>query len=97
MDSMNMTELEWVPNLRTKLVADDGREFENIPAWIEWFDETESKGDRLQIFRTKGYLNRRQCRSLWQWLGRTDRVPKRLDIYFKMEDLDRLYPQKPER
>ena len=80
-------EYEWIPNLRTMLVADDGREFENLfNVALELFDE---KKWSLDI----DSLNRRQCRELWEWLGRTDKVPKRLKIFVNTEDLDRLFPE----
>jgi hypothetical protein len=79
-----------IPNLRSKFVADDGREFDMHAAW-EWFD---GEPDRWrQLFFGSGVLNRSQCRSLWRWLGRTDPVPKRLEVFFLAEDIQRLWPR----
>jgi hypothetical protein len=78
---------EWVPNLRTMAIAEDGREFPNLfNAAMDWMEE-KAPGVLLN-----GELNRRQCRELWQWLGRTDKVPKRLQIFINSEDLKRIYP-----
>jgi hypothetical protein len=80
------TEYEWVPSLQTLAVADDGRKFLNlINAALEWLDEQ-------PWWSFQGTLNRQQCRELWQWLGRTDKVPKSLRIFINRQDLERLYP-----
>ena len=64
--------------LPTKAVADDGREFDNlINGQMDFFE--------AQRWHLRNKLNRRQCRELWQWLGRTDKVPKHLAIF--------VYPQ----
>jgi hypothetical protein len=79
----------WVPNIRTMLVADDGREFEML--WVEWFD-TLPKAQQEVIWKTS-ILKRRQCRQLWQYFGRTDKVPKRLSIMVNSDDMERVFPE----
>jgi hypothetical protein len=83
-------EYEWVPNLQTLAVADDGREFLNlINGALEWLEEQpwwNKVGLQTEI------LNRRQCRELWQWLGRTDKVPKSLRIFVNRKDMERIWP-----
>jgi hypothetical protein len=82
-------EYTWTPHLRTMAIAEDGRRFPDIiNAAMEWLDEQPWwSGVFLQ-----GTLNRRQCRLLWDYLGRTDKVPKRLALFVNREDLERLYP-----
>jgi hypothetical protein len=79
---MNKVKYSFEPSLRNKCVADDGREFPNLLTtllWTEWPGKLPFKTDRF---------NRRQCRSIWQWLGRTDPVPKFLDCYILTADAD---------
>lgn len=82
------TEAKFVPNLRAKFVADDGREFDNLLEWPYWLKQL-PRATWNQIWQS-GILNRKQCRDFWRWMGRTDPVPKRLAIYFNSEDVDRL-------
>ena len=83
-------EFTWEPNLRTLAVAEDGREFLNlINAAMEWLEEQPWwKG----IMIKRDTLNRRECRALWEYMGRTDKVPKQLKIFINSEDLKRIYP-----
>jgi hypothetical protein len=79
---MDKVEYPYEPNLRNKCVADDGREFSNLLTTLKW-----SKWPGKFPFKTSRF-NRQQCRSIWQWLGRTDPVPKFLDCYVCGEDMD---------
>jgi hypothetical protein len=69
----------WIPNLRTKFVADDGRDFGDLgyifAEWLETRPESE-----YPAWCKRGYLTREQCRSFWSYIGRTDKAPKRLRI-----------------
>src|SRR5262245_35761919 len=76
------------PNLRNRCVADDGRVFENMLTVLlntEWPGQLPIKTNRF---------NQRQCRSIWQWLGRTDPAPKFMDCYVFGEDVHRIFPKK---
>ncbi len=83
-----MTEIEYFVewNLRTKAVADDGREFLGLlNGIVEWLDEQQSWDPTK-----RNYLTRRECRDLWAWLGRTDKVPKRLTFYIWGPDVEKI-------
>ena len=80
-------EYKWVPKQRTKFVADDGREFDLPAAW-EWFFDELPEDERMEVLQKTGIINRRQCRALWRWLGRTDRAPKSLRAYLCRADFE---------
>jgi hypothetical protein len=44
------------------------------------------------ILDRKGVLDRRLCRRLWAMLGRTDRPPDSVTLYFNREDIMREFP-----
>ena len=89
-----MIDYSFVPKLRSKFVADDGREFELQAFWSDVFHQL-SEREQDNIFKTSR-LDRSQCRMLWQWLGRTDPVPKSLKIFVRGEDADRIDRETPE-
>lgn len=77
--------------IKTWAVADDGREFEDLMiAALEWSQGAQWFWDRL--VKHDG-LTRRQCRELWEFLGRIDKPPKRLQFYFDSEDVKRTFPK----
>lgn len=55
-----------------------------------WWDHDMAK----DIIDRNGKLNRRECRVLWEVLGRTDRVPKSLQVYVNAEDAYAMSPPK---
>jgi hypothetical protein len=84
-----MINFNWIPNLRTKLITDDGREFDNL------LNAAMQTGWELPDSAMKtNYLNHKQCRSLWEHMGRTEKIPKRLGIVVNREDILRLFPLK---
>ena len=74
--------------LRTKLVADDGREFE-LDELGEWWlaNKTFSSSKALVRWFQTGALTREECHNLWIGLGRADAPPKRAHVYAYRENL----------
>jgi hypothetical protein len=79
----------WEPSIRVMLKSDDGREYEGLP-WGMWMCEELTEAQQMSIAKT-GYMKARQCRAFWQYLGRTDKVPKRLTVLFSREDVMRIF------
>jgi hypothetical protein len=79
---------QFVPNIHTRFIADDKREFQFDMIFGLWLD-TLSSTERDAVFESS-CLNRKGCRAFWTWLGRKDRVPKKLWIYVLSEDIDRM-------
>lgn len=84
---MMKVEYEWVPNLRSKAIADDGREFDNLLNMVA-FEYLDTQKNWMET----GIIDCRQCRGLWKWLGRTDKPPKRLTLFVNRADIMRLFP-----
>jgi hypothetical protein len=83
-------QVDVVPHIRIALVADDGRQFELPLALPEWWN-TLDDAEVSRIMR-RSWLNRNQCSRFWKWLGRNDKVPKRLSIFLNSDDLERANP-----
>jgi hypothetical protein len=88
MDNTDATRLyyDWKPDLRVKLVTKDKREYE-FPMVGKWLAV-----QRDSSFFATGTLNRRQCKALWRWLGRTDEPPPKLWIFLNREDFEKMLP-----
>jgi hypothetical protein len=88
-------EVRSVPALRTVMIADDGREFSDMgQAFVEWMDATLSKDEELKVYQT-GDVTAKQCKRFWQWLGRTDKVPRELKLYYNREDFEKFIATLP--
>ena len=75
---------EWMPEIRIKLVARDKREFD-FPQVGRWLAENADF--------SKNTLSGKQCKALWQWLGRTDKPPAKLWVMVNREDVMRVFPE----
>lgn len=77
------------PALSMLMIADDGREFENMgQAFAEWSDSALSPDDLIKRVYKTGKLDRELCLSFWQWLGRTDPVPNEVNLYLNSREVD---------
>lgn len=74
-----VTEVKFEPKLRCKFIADDGREFTDLVAFGEWL-QTMPKEVIRPIFESST-LDAELCRNFWQYIGRTDTVPRQLTVY----------------
>jgi hypothetical protein len=93
-DNRYKIEYEFVPNIRTRFVADDGREFENLgTAWALWIKD--QNVSTAAMIKNSG-MNKRECKHFWCWLGRTDPAPLALKIFLAREDVQRIWPVSPE-
>jgi hypothetical protein len=88
-------EYKFIPNVRTAFTTKDGLEFDLPAVWGEWLDQL-PPADQESIWQ-QGALNRKLCRSLWKYLGRTDPVPRLLYIFVNSEDLMRVFPEIPKK
>jgi hypothetical protein len=77
---------EWQPKLPTMLRAADKTEY-RFPTFGLWLADHAKDCD--SIMRT-GTLGRNHCKSLWRWLGRTDRPPKKLWVFVDKAKLEEL-------
>jgi hypothetical protein len=82
----------WTPKIRTRLIASDRRQWLDLP-FGDWLAEDCNEADRHQIM-TSDCLTKQQCRAFWDYMGRTDKPPKRLWIYLWRADVDELFPPK---
>ena len=78
-------EYEWRPMIRVILKAPDGTEYE-FPTSGKWI--------ALNMKEMSDFLDKAQCKALWQWLGRSDKPPKKLTILLNSEDVMRCFPGK---
>ena len=87
---------EFVPNLRVSIVTDNGRRIEGPwigPTMVEWADQMGI--DLLSPESLKReWLTKKQTRSFWEYVGRTDRVPRHIKFEFYAEDVKRIWPAK---
>ena len=84
--------VDFVPNIRVRIVTDDDRSIEGPwigPMLADWMN-TLPQGlfSRLQ----DGWLSEEDTADFWQYLGRTDKVPHRINFALSREDLDRVLP-----
>jgi len=83
---------EFEPTIRVLMVTDDKTEYEFPGAFGLWAEDELNSSERLRLFK-RGWLNTKQCRQFWQWLGRTDKPPRRLWVYLHRKDLDGVFPK----
>jgi hypothetical protein len=81
----------FVPDIRCKLISDDGRSFE-LAAIGPWLVEELTSRQQRRVFKT-GYVTASQTRGLWQLLGRTDKPPGRCRVALDRDDFLRMFPE----
>jgi hypothetical protein len=70
------TGFNFVPKLLVKGVASNGREYD-LMGFADWIADERIDRQILQ----RGTMTRREIRSLWEWSGRTDSMPKTLTLH----------------
>jgi hypothetical protein len=58
------------------------------------FWKTLKTGEFDQIADRGGYLNAEQCARLWRLTDRQGEPPQCMEVFFRTEDIDRLFPRK---
>ena len=58
------------------------------------FWQTLKPGEFAQISERGGWLNAEQCARLWRLTDRQDEPPQRMELFFRAEDIDRVFPRK---